>query len=192
MPETGAPDPIELYQAAVDSLRPIIAAVRTDQMDLPTPCSEWNVRHIINHHLKVAECTLSLLAGTGFVNPMDVDHPLPSEGAPAAFEAATSAVLEAVKAPGAAELVIETPIMAMTPDQLLMQVFADLMIHKWDLAKATGQDTAMDAGLAEICYNLMDSQIEGGRQMGMFGPAVVVREDASVQDKLLGLTGRNP
>ena len=192
MPQPGTPGPIELYQSAVDFMQPIIAGVRPDQMDLPTPCSEWNVRQIINHNLKVAECTLSLLSGTGFVNPMEVDHPLPSEGAPAAFEAATSAILEAIKSPGAAERFIETPVMSMSAPQLLMQVFGDLLIHRWDLATATGQDTSMDPALAEICYNLIEPQMEGSRQMGMFGPLVTVPPNASARDKLLGLAGRTP
>ncbi len=192
MPQPGTPGPIELYQSAVDFMQPIIAGVRPDQMDLPTPCTEWNVRQVINHNLKVAECTLSLLSGTGFVNPMEVDDPLPTEGASGAFEATTFAILEAVKSPGAAERFIETPVMSMSTPQLLMQVFGDLMIHKWDLATATGQDTSMDDGLAEICYNLIEPQMEGSRQMGMFGPIVTVPPNASARDKLLGLAGRAP
>lgn len=70
--------------------------------------------------------------------------------------------------------------------------FADLMLHKWDLAKATNQDTSLDSSLAEACYNSLMHRIERGREAGLFSPEVTLPITASIQDKLLALTGRQP
>ena len=126
------------------------------------------------------------------MDPFDVGGPLPPEGAAEAFMATTASVLEAIKAPGMAEKIIETPLGEMPGAQFLMMPFADVLIHKWDLAKATNQDTAMDSSMADACFKALEAQISGAREGGFFGPAVVVAVNASDRDKLLGLTGRTP
>ncbi len=74
----------------------------------------------------------------------------------------------------------------------MMGSFMDTLIHTWDLAKATGQNTDMDPALAEACYTAFAPQIDGYRGPETFGPEVTVPEDASIQDKLLGIMGRKP
>ena len=70
--------------------------------------------------------------------------------------------------------------------------FGDIVLHKWDLAKATNQNTSIDSGLAEACYGALSQGIEQARQMGFFGSEVTVPISGSIQDKLLGLSGRQP
>ena len=74
----------------------------------------------------------------------------------------------------------------------LMFPFGDILIHKWDLAKPTGQDTAMDSSMADVVYNMWGPMMGGMREHGVFGPEVVVPANASDRDKLLGLCGRTP
>ena len=88
--------------------------------------------------------------------------------------------------------VIETPFGQMPLAKFIMFPTLDIVIHKWDLAKGTGQDTSLDAGLAEACYGAMQMGAEMGRQQGVFGPEIQVSMTASIQDKLLGLSGRQP
>ncbi len=116
----------------------------------------------------------------------------PEEGARDAFLNHTNKVLEAIKAPGMVEKVLSTPFGEMPAGHFLMFPFGDILIHKWDLAKATGQDTAMDSSMADVCFNAIAGMMEGARQGGAFGPEVIVPRDASRRDKLLGLTGRTP
>ena len=70
--------------------------------------------------------------------------------------------------------------------------FLDIVIHKWDLAKGTDQDTSIDSSLAEVSYAALSHAIEGARPAGAFGPEVQVPMSAGIQDKLLGLSGRQP
>ena len=185
------PNPIEAYEGVVQQMQPIMAAVRADQLSGSTPCAEWNVQALINHNIKISQFFNSILAGTGGVNPMEVDVPLPEEGVAAAFEAATSGLLATAKATDLGK-VFEAPFGSMPAGQLIMIPFGDMLIHKWDLAKATGQDTELDSGLAEACFNLVSGLLEGSRDPNNFAPAVTVPANASIQDKLLAFTGRAP
>ena len=80
------PNPIEVYEAAAQAMQSIVAGVRADQLNAPTPCTEWSVQALINHNINVSQFFNSLLTG-GAAVAMEVSGPLPSEGAAAAFEA---------------------------------------------------------------------------------------------------------
>jgi uncharacterized protein (TIGR03086 family) len=68
----------------------------------------------------------------------------------------------------------------------------DLLVHGWDIARATGQDETLPAD--EVSRVLADAQnlSENLRLGGVCGPEVPVPPDASDQDRLLGLLGRTP
>jgi uncharacterized protein (TIGR03086 family) len=70
--------------------------------------------------------------------------------------------------------------------------FSDQLLHGWDLAKATGQDTTMPAGLPELAYDMIHGRFTDEQRKGTFKPEVPVGRDASAQDRLLSYTGRDP
>ncbi len=192
MAQAGMPNPIELYEGARDYMIPILGGIQASQLTGSTPCTEWNVQQLINHNLLVAEWVHNTFTGGEGVDPFAVDGDLPAEGAQAAFAAVTDQVLQAIKAPGMLEKVITTPFGEMPAGNFLMFPFGDILIHKWDLAKATNLDTVMDSSMADACLQVMSPMLQGNREGGFFGPEVTVPIDASSRDKLLGLAGRNP
>ena len=70
--------------------------------------------------------------------------------------------------------------------------FSDQLLHGWDLAKATGQDTTMPEGLPEAAYEMIHGRFTDEQRKGLFKPEVRVPPNASAQEKLLAYTGRNP
>jgi uncharacterized protein (TIGR03086 family) len=68
--------------------------------------------------------------------------------------------------------------------------FIDVLIHGWDLAKATGQDATLDPELVDACFTVINPQMELLKGSGMFGSEVAVADDADNQTKLLALLGR--
>lgn len=70
--------------------------------------------------------------------------------------------------------------------------FADQLLHGWDLARATGQDAAMPAGLADAAYEMIHGRFTEEQRKGVFKPEMAVPADASSQDRLLAYTGRDP
>ena len=185
-----SPNPIEVYQGAVGLILPAVAAINENHLRLDTPCSEWTVQALINHNLAVQAMTHGVLLKSGAGTPPDLTAALP-EGAEAPFRAVTAQVLAALQAVDLEEMV-ESPFGPIEAGRFIMFPIADLVIHKWDLAKATGQNTDIDSGLAEICLQTLTPAVAGGRENGAFGLEVVVPSTASIQDRLLALTGRQP
>ena len=186
------PNPIEIYEQAWAQLRPILAA-SSGKNSSSTPCTDWNVQSLINHALAVQNFANSTLTKSEFdMSSMgNVGHALPSEGAEAAFKAITDSTLAALKSINL-EDTVESAFGAMPGGQFIMVPITDMIIHAWDLAKATGQNTTLDSGLAEIGYNVVVNVAPTGRERGAFGPEVVVPDTASFQDRMLGMSGRTP
>lgn len=80
----------------------------------------------------------------------------------------------------------------MPAEDFLKLNIADRALHGWDLANAIGADTALDEDAVQVAYDFLLPQVDDLREKGVFGPEVVVPETASLQDRLLGLTGREP
>jgi hypothetical protein len=71
----------------------------------------------------------------------------------------------------------------------------DLPQHGWDLAVATGQDAAIDPGEVELLWGSLNGDPrtwDWQRASGWYGTPVAVPEDAPLQDRVLGLIGRDP
>ena len=76
--------------------------------------------------------------------------------------------------------------------EYVTQLVADLVIHGWDLAHATGQDETLDPDKCAAMLAGMLPMDEALRQSGQYGPRVHVPDDADVQTKLLAFIGRTP
>ena len=195
MVQPAMADPVALYEAARAKLLPALAGVKPGQLDDGTPCTEWNVQQLMVHNIKVAEFFFRVITGDSRADRLsmfEVDGPLPAEGIEAAFEAITNRIIKAARAPGALETVVNTGLGEAPMARVLAAPITDMTLHKWDLAKATGQDTTIDSSLAEVCYHNLAQVVEGARQRGAFGGDVPVPMSASIQEKLLGLSGRQP
>ena len=186
------PNVIELYEAAVQQMLPTLAGVKADQLSASTPCTDWTVQNLITHNIKVADYLHGIVQGNNTTNPMEVGDPLPSQGAREAYAAGTTRVLDLLKSTSDLNQVVETPFGPMPIANFVMFPILDIVIHKWDLAKGTGQSTSLDAGLSEACFGALQMGAEQGRQHGVFAAEVTVPISASIQDKLLALSGRKP
>lgn len=80
------------------------------------------------------------------------------------------------------------------PGEVAGAVVADeLVIHGWDLARATGQEYEPDPAALQVAYGLLAASAEESeRDSGMFGPVVAVPADAPLLDRSVGLSGRDP
>ena len=69
---------------------------------------------------------------------------------------------------------------------------ADVFMHTWDLARATGQDEVLDGAFCAVLLAGMEPIEELMRSSGQYGPRVDVPTDADAQTRLLGFIGRDP
>jgi uncharacterized protein (TIGR03086 family) len=77
-------------------------------------------------------------------------------------------------------------------DTVDMLVTPDVLIHTWDLARATGLDERLDERIAAQTLTGMQPMDEALRASGHYGPRVEVPAEADIQTRLLAFTGRQP
>ncbi len=153
------------------------------KLDGDTPCDGWDVRQLMNHMLETQQYFVRSARGEQAGPPSSETPPtLMGDDPVRDFEQARSETMQTFGEPGVIEKT-GPAIGIATADQLL---------HGWDLAKATGQDTTMPDGLAEVAYETVHGAFTDEQRKGVFKPEVEVPGNASVQDKLLAYTGRNP
>ena len=197
--ESEMPDPVEMLRKTTLRVKEVMANVEQAQAQDPTPCSQWDVRGLLNHLIGGLEFTAGSIAG----NPpnlriADADSSYIDEPDVAvlieAYHTVLDRVLQFASEPGALDGIVSTPYFGEMPvTQIFVGTTMDQFIHGWDLAKATGQDTALDAGLVEFASGMLSSGFaDMGRQAGFIGPEITVPDNSSPQDKLIAYMGRQP
>src|SRR5947209_5541406 len=148
-------EPLDALTRAVDVLEEKVSGVAPAQMHDPTPCEEFDVEALLNHVLIVLRM-LATGAETGVAEQLEfsADYPTRSfEGRDVAWlvgddpvracNAEASRVREAWVQPGVLEKQIKWGPWGSMPGMMAAGVgIRELVIHAWDVAKATGQDTA--------------------------------------------------
>jgi uncharacterized protein (TIGR03086 family) len=112
----------------------------------------------------------------------------------AAWQVHHDAVQALLDDPATSGRVLTNPHIGTLPlDRVIDQFYtADVFMHTWDLARATGQDDRLDPGFcAELLAGMVPLE-EVIRSSGHYGPKVEVPGDADAQTKLLGFIGRDP
>ena len=177
-------DVLEALERTADHAEQLVAGVRPEHHPLPTPCGDWDVRTLLNH----------TVAGAGAFGRMLRDEPPlwmadHLTGDPVAtFRAGVQDSLAAWRAGGLARTVEPLGGLPLAELQAL-----DLLVHGWDLARATGQPDELPADVAARAWAVWSEvPVDVGRSMGQFGPEVPVPAGAPVGDRLLGLLGRDP
>jgi uncharacterized protein (TIGR03086 family) len=184
----------ELRARALDGFRERVRGVGEGQWDDPTPCTEWTVRDLVQHVASELLWSVELGRGASLAEVGDrFEGDVLRDDPQGVVERAVEASVETFRGDHAEE--IDTTQGSIPVEHYLTQMLVDALVHSWDLAVATGQDAALDPGLCTEVYRrsvAAHAEIEGARQVGVFGPEVEVDADASHQDKLLALLGRDP
>ncbi|MBE1487457.1 TIGR03086 family metal-binding protein [Plantactinospora soyae] len=186
---------LQLATRAAAPLVEIVRNIKPDQLDAPTPCTEYAVRQLVNHLLFWGPS----LEGAGRKEP--VPAPAASEtevdltgGDWAADLAAqvgrtADAWSQSTAWEGTTRVVGPTELPA---SMIGGMVVCEMVTHGWDLARATGQKPSWDDELLEYVHEEITRTAEQGRQMGAYGPEVPVPASSSALDRALGLMGRDP
>jgi uncharacterized protein (TIGR03086 family) len=174
-------DLLDLYQQASEWTATKVAGA-VPKLDAPTSCDEWDVRALMNHMLQTQHYFVGAARGEDVTPPMGTPPDLVSDEPLADFERARAETLKTFGEPGVIE----------TTGPALGIAFSDQLLHGWDLATSTAQDTTMPAGLPEAAYAMIHGRFTEEQRKGVFKPEIAVPPDASAQDKLLAYTGRDP
>lgn len=186
----------EALEQAFGSTRQVLATVKPDQLDLPTPCASWDVRELVNHIVGASHWfALCTEAGQAPEDDQTENADYASLDAVAAFDEGIKRSLAAFGAEGALDKIVTLPFGAMPGRAFMGLATVDTFTHGWDLAKATGQPTDLEPQLAaqllQQAAAMVTDQFRGPNGVAPFGPAVAVEESAPAADRLAGFLGRH-
>jgi uncharacterized protein (TIGR03086 family) len=181
--------PADTHRRVAADFTATVEGVPSDAWDAPAPPDGWVARDVVGH---LVEWFPAFLEGsTGITLPAG-----PSvDGDPAgAWRRQCEAVQSLLDDPAVADREHDFPHMGTMPlGQVVDMIYTgDVFLHRWDLARATGQDETLDEATCAAMLEGMLPMDEVLRQSGQYGPRVEVPDDADAQTKLLAFIGRNP
>ena len=197
--EAPAPDPVAQLERVTRRAKDVASGVTQDQAADATPCSEWSVVDLFNHLIGGLEFTAGCITGdVPDIRPNEAESSYQGETDVAvlvrAYHAAVDRTLELAANPGALERTAMTPFGEMPVARIMTGTVLDQLVHCWDLARATGQDTTLDGEMVEFAYGMLVSGgfADMGRQAGFIGPEVAVPDSDNMQDRMIAYMGRHP
>ncbi len=191
----------DLFILADTTLLGIINQVRSDQWsmtmppDFPTwdPNATMTLREVVNYHAYDDAWVPDTLAGktideVGTAHDGDLLGDDPKQG----FARHVDAAVAAVRDIDDLDRVVHLSYGDVPAREYLWHItsFRGLRVH--DIAKAIGVDSTLPSDLTQGLWDQIEPHAEEWRAIGVFGPKVDVSDDAPLQDRLLGLTGRQP
>lgn len=180
------------YRNVADQFGQRVEAVPTDRWDAVAPCEGWVARDVVRH---LVEWVPGFMASRAGLEP----SPIPSvdHDPVGAWQALDTAISSWFAEPTIAEKEIDGPMGRMTAAEAISRfITPDLLIHTWDLARATGLDDRLDATEIAGMVDGMEPYDELLRSSGHYGPRVMIddSDESAVdeQDRLLAFLGRDP
>ena len=163
---------VRLLELGLAQAHAAIVAVRDDQLTLPTPCDEWDVGQLLAHLAHDPATMLDMATG----------------GSPD-----WSAIPDRVDDPGDVFRAGAEALVAhwrQTDDSADWQM-AELAVHTWDIATATGQPVGtLDPEVAERGLAFMSQVLKPEMRGAAFGPERAAPAGASAYERIAAFAGR--
>jgi uncharacterized protein (TIGR03086 family) len=164
------------------------AEVPADAWSNPAPCTGWTARDVVRH---LTDWVPAMIGRAGI--DLSVD-PSVDQDPVAAWTSLAAGLQRALEDPAVAGRVFDAgqPGRLTVAQAIDMLVTGDVLVHTWDLARATGLDESLDEDVAASMYEGLQAVDDALRASGHYGEAVPVPDDADIQTKLIAFTGRRP
>jgi uncharacterized protein (TIGR03086 family) len=165
-----------------------VDAVTPDRWDRPSPCTGWVARDVVHHLVEWVPAFFVDAGGPQLPGPSESLAPAP------AWHRLDAALQAGLDDPAVASQVVHHPRAGQHrfDDAVGQFVVGDVLIHTWDLARATGLDETLDPELVHDLLAAMEPLDAMLRSSGQFGPRVEVPSGSDEQTQLIAFTGRRP
>jgi uncharacterized protein (TIGR03086 family) len=178
----------ERYERVAGQFAERVKAVPDGAWDNLAPCEGWVARDVVGHLVEWLPAF--------FFGRWDIEAaPIPSvdEDPVGAWVTVNGAIQAALDDPGIAGRELDTPLGPSTFEQTIDTICTgDVLVHTWDLARATGLDETLDAEEVHRYLAGSEPHDEAMRQSGHYGSRVEVPDDADEQTRLIAFTGGRP
>ncbi|KJK45815.1 hypothetical protein UK23_24865 [Lentzea aerocolonigenes] len=177
---------------AADRLAGLVRNVTDGDLKAPTPCPDYSVGDLLDHinGLSVAFTMAALktplegtAAGDASRLPLDFRESIPAR---------LGELAEAWRAKGAWDGMTRAGGVDLPGEVAGAVALDEIVLHGWDLARATGQPFTVEEDLLQVVHGFVSSIGQDDRDGSLFGAAVEVGSNAPLLDRVLGLSGRDP
>jgi uncharacterized protein (TIGR03086 family) len=181
----------ELFTRSTDWYDRHVRAIGDDQWTNPTPATEWDVRTLVNHIVTEDLWAPPLLRGSTIAEVGDrFEGDVLGDDPKTAWSRARDAAVAAANEPGTLERITHLSFGDVPGSEYLMQLFADHLIHGWDLARGIGGDDHLDPELVSACRAWFLDREDLYRGGGAIAERPEISVDADEQTELLAMFGR--
>jgi uncharacterized protein (TIGR03086 family) len=171
----------------------VVANVTASQFADPTPDSDWDVRTLLNHLILWTAYSFERRAHGESVSDEMMARDFAAEpGFAAAYRAQLDRALAAWADPAVWERDLNVMGSPTPAADVAAMMLAELVLHGWDLAAATGQAYTVSDRAAAATLAAVEANAELFRQYKGFAEPVAVPDGAPVLDRALALSGRDP
>ncbi|HEX3087919.1 MAG TPA: TIGR03086 family metal-binding protein [Ilumatobacteraceae bacterium] len=179
----------ERYRKVAGRFTEVAVAVPDDAWDSPAPCEGWVARDVVSHMVDWFPPFLE--SGARIEMPRG---PSPDDDPAGAWIVFTDNVQSLLDDPQIASGEFSHPQVGTHTIENAISMFflSDVLIHTWDLARATGADDTLDPDEVHRMFSGVEPYDEMLRTSGHYGPRVLVPDDADEQTKLIAFMGRQP
>ena len=186
------PDGIaELNRRAVETFDRLVHAIEPGQWRNPTPCTEWDVRALVNHVTNEDLWAGALFGGRTIAEVGDAfDGDVLGEAPVATWERASAEALARMGEPDAMDRPVELSRGHVPGRVYAVELYADHLMHSWDLAKAIGADDALDPAIVVPAKDWFATVEDAYRAGGSIAERPPVPDGADDQTLFLAMTGR--
>ncbi|CAN5690958.1 TIGR03086 family metal-binding protein [soil metagenome] len=183
---------VDLHPTA-RTLARVVTAVPDHALAGPTPCPEYSVADLLDHvgGLSIA-FRLAATKDNAGDGPPSVDGAGLADGWRDRIGMELRALALAWDEPDAWTGMTQAGGVELPGEICGLVALDELLVHGWDLARATGQTYDVDPAALDAIQAFLSPMADGEGTPGLFGPPIPVAPDAPLLDRTLGLTGRDP
>ncbi|NYI04138.1 TIGR03086 family metal-binding protein [Allostreptomyces psammosilenae] len=179
------------HDAALNAFGRLVHAVPRDGWHAATPCTEWDVRDLVNHLVAEQLWVPPLLKGATLAEVGDrYEGDVLGDDPVAAWDHAAAGALAAFGHPGALDRQVQLSYGLTSAAAYCAQMTADAVVHSWDLARGIGADDSLDPDLVRFTLREMEPYADSLSGSGLFARPLSVPADADPQTRLLAMVGR--
>ena len=180
-----------MFGRAVAEFDARVGQIGDHQWQAPTPDEDWTVRDLVNHVVGEDLWAPPLLAGSTIAEVGDrFDGDVLGAEPRAVWAAASAGAVRAVRQDGAMDRIVHLSFGDFPGREYTRQLFADHLIHAWDLARAIGADERLDEDLVASCASWFEAMEDAYRGAGAIAARPPVPDGADAQTVLLACFGR--
>jgi uncharacterized protein (TIGR03086 family) len=167
-------DVVRDHLQACKGFAEVVGAVKNGAWNTPSPCSDWDARGVLEHVIGFHDVLL--------LRPLEAKPTRPKDDPIARWQLTVDALSAVLSRPA---------VLTAERAGLISYLTTEVLVHTWDLARATGVAVILDSRLCQIGVDRATASRQG-MTSDMFNPPFPVPGDADLQDRLVGLFGRDP